>query len=101
MLFHDHRFDKPDSIVFDWNPIFFGMGRERFTYTRSTLQEAILKERERENWMGVCCEPNMVFIICNQFPVRQSLTPRSTILTNCLTAHRNAVQRRHQQHTRS
>jgi len=43
MLFHDHRFDKPDSIVFDWNPIFFGMGRERFTYTRSTLQEAILK----------------------------------------------------------
>ena len=69
MLFNDDSFDKSDSIVFDWNPLFFGMGRERYSYTRSTLQASILKEMERENWMGVCCEPNMVFIICNQFPV--------------------------------
>ncbi|CZR63248.1 uncharacterized protein PAC_13145 [Phialocephala subalpina] len=69
MLFNDDHFDQPESIVFDWNPLFFGMGRERYTYTRSTLQETIIKEMERENWMGVCCEPNMVFIICNQFPL--------------------------------
>lgn len=69
MLFHDYRYDETDSILFDWNPIFYGMGRENYGYTRSSLQEAILKEMERENWMGVCCEPNMIFIICNQFPV--------------------------------
>ena len=68
MLFNDHRFDE-GSIAFDWNSLFFGMGREHFSYTRTTLHDTILKEMERENWMGVCCEPNMTFVICNQFPV--------------------------------
>lgn len=75
MLFHEGRFDKEDSIAFDWNPIFWGMGPERFCYTRKTLQEAILREMERENWLGVCCEPNSIFVVCNQFPVsRRNLT---------------------------
>ena len=69
MLFHDYRYDEKDSILFDWNPLFYGMGRETYSYTRSSLQRAILEEMEREKWMGVCCEPNMVFIVCNQFPV--------------------------------
>ncbi len=68
MLFQDQKYDEKDSILFDWNPVFFGMGRETYSYTRMSLQEAILKEMEREKWMGVCCEPNMIFIQCNQFP---------------------------------
>ena len=72
MLFNDDSFDEPDSIVFDWDPIFFGMGSESFKYNRSTLQECILKQKEEGGWMGVCCEPNMVFIVCNQFPVRRN-----------------------------
>jgi hypothetical protein len=79
MLFNDRRFDYEGSIVFDWNPLFFGMGPERFIYTRSTLQKTIPKEMERENWMGVCCEPNMIFIICNQFPVRMPVVTRSSL----------------------
>ncbi|KAH8886011.1 hypothetical protein GQ53DRAFT_750843 [Thozetella sp. PMI_491] len=69
MLFADNRFDEEDSIVFNWNPLFWGLGPEKFSYTRLSLQQAILKDMERENWMGVCCEPNLVFIICNQFPL--------------------------------
>ncbi|KAF2637715.1 hypothetical protein P280DRAFT_492136 [Massarina eburnea CBS 473.64] len=69
MLFADDRFDKEDSIVFDWNPIFWGMGPEKYSYTRLSLQDAIVQEMERENWLGVCCEPNLVFIVCNQFPL--------------------------------
>jgi hypothetical protein len=69
MLFADDRFDQEDSIVFDWNPMFWGMGPEKFGYTRKSLQQAILDEMERENWIGVCCEPNLVFIVCNQFPL--------------------------------
>ncbi|MCJ1478617.1 hypothetical protein MMC13_007298 [Lambiella insularis] len=65
----EELFDEKDGIVFDWNPLFWGMGPERYSYTRSTLQKAILKEMERENWMGACCEPNMIFIVCNQFPI--------------------------------
>lgn len=87
MLFNDDNFDQPESIVFDWNPLFFGMGRERYTYTRATLQETILKEMERENWMGVCCEPNMVFIICNQFPVSSPVSGNNMLnnVPNMLT----------------
>ncbi|KAJ4360046.1 uncharacterized protein N0V89_000605 [Didymosphaeria variabile] len=69
MLFADDRFDKDDSIVFDWNPMFWGMGPEKFSYTRRSLQQAIVNEMEREKWIGVCCEPNLVFIVCNQFPL--------------------------------
>ncbi|KAJ7238510.1 hypothetical protein B0H12DRAFT_1137398 [Mycena haematopus] len=69
MLFDDDKYDAPDALVFDWNPIFWGMGSERFCYNRTTLQEAVLKEMERENWIGVCCEPNCIFVVCNQFPL--------------------------------
>jgi hypothetical protein len=69
MLFDDHRYNEPDGIVLDWNPLFWGMGPEKFTYTRTSLQDVILKQMEEESWMGVCCEPNMIFIVCNQFPV--------------------------------
>ncbi|KAK1807457.1 hypothetical protein LTR12_018196 [Friedmanniomyces endolithicus] len=63
MLFNDDRFDKPDSLVFNWDPMFFGLGPECFKYDRGKLQKTILKEMEREGWMGACCEPNMVFIL--------------------------------------
>ncbi|KAJ7838778.1 hypothetical protein B0H14DRAFT_3699750 [Mycena olivaceomarginata] len=69
MLIGDDKYDAPDALVFDWNPIFWGMGRETFSYTRMTLQDTILNEMEAENWLGVCCEPNCIFVVCNQFPL--------------------------------
>lgn len=69
MLFDDDKYDAPGALTFHWNPIFWGMGPESFPYSRSTLQDAILAEMERTSWMGVCCEPNSVFIVCNQFPL--------------------------------
>ncbi|KAM0418627.1 hypothetical protein ACHAPT_012430 [Fusarium lateritium] len=68
MLFDDDRYNESDALVFNWSPIFWGMGPERFSYTRQTLQKAILDQMEREKWLGVCCEPNSIFIVCNQFP---------------------------------
>ncbi|KAJ4367052.1 hypothetical protein N0V83_007582 [Neocucurbitaria cava] len=52
MLFDDDEFEKPGSIVFDWNPMFWGV-RERFLYDAGTLQDAILKEMERNGWVGM------------------------------------------------
>ena len=43
MLFADDRYDEEDSIVFDWNPIWWGIGAERYSYNRTKLQETILK----------------------------------------------------------
>ncbi|EKG20437.1 hypothetical protein MPH_02247 [Macrophomina phaseolina MS6] len=69
MLFNDDKYDEPEALTFVWDPIFWGFGPEKFTYSRSSLQQAILAEMERENWKGVCCEPNCIFIVCNQFPI--------------------------------
>lgn len=69
MLFNDDEFEKPESLVFKWDPMFFGFGDEVFTYDNRSLQQAITNEMERCGWVGVCCEPNLVFVVCNQFPV--------------------------------
>lgn len=71
MLFNDDKYDKPEALVFHWNPVFWGMGPETFTYNITSLQDIILKEMESENRLGVCCEPNSIFVVCNQFPVNR------------------------------
>lgn len=73
MLFDDDEFEKPESLTFTWDPLFFGFGPETFHYDNRSLQAAIIREMESNGWVGVCCEPNLVFVVCNQFPV--SLTP--------------------------
>jgi len=74
MLFDDDKYEKEDALIFDWNPVFWGMGPQRFLYNRKSLQDSILAEMEKENWLGVCCEPNAIFVVCNQFPVSRVLT---------------------------
>ena len=69
MLFDDDEFEKPDSIVFDWDPRFWGLGPEKFRYSIPALQQTILSEMEQNGWLGCCCEPNVVFVVCNQFPL--------------------------------
>lgn len=71
MLFDDDEFTQPGSLTFHWNPLFWGMGPETFEYDNRGLQRAIIDEMERNGWVGVCCEPNTVFVACNQFPVRR------------------------------
>ena len=70
MLFDSDEYEKEGSITFNWDPIFFGWGAEKFEYSRNSNQKVILEQLEKNNWVGVCCEPNSVFVVCNQFPVR-------------------------------
>ncbi|KAM0258601.1 hypothetical protein ACHAQJ_003772 [Trichoderma viride] len=69
MLFDDDEFEKPESLSFVWDPVFFGFGPETFSYDNRSLQAVIIREMERNGWVGVCCEPNLVFVVCNQFPM--------------------------------
>ncbi|KAH8693554.1 hypothetical protein BGW36DRAFT_398874 [Talaromyces proteolyticus] len=62
-------FERQGSLTFEWDPLFWGMGKESFAYDNGSLQEAILEEMERNGWIGVCCEPSLVFVACNQFPI--------------------------------
>ncbi|PGH09436.1 hypothetical protein GX51_00541 [Blastomyces parvus] len=69
MLFDDDEFEKPGSLTFNWDPLFWGFGPEKFEYDNASLQKAILKGMDRGGWVGVCCEPNLVFVVCSQFPL--------------------------------
>ncbi|KAK3291430.1 Rft protein-domain-containing protein [Chaetomium fimeti] len=53
MLFDDDEFERPGSLTFEWDPLFWGMGPESFSYDNRSLQGAILKEMERGGWAGV------------------------------------------------
>lgn len=82
MLFDDDKYEEEGALTFLYNPVFYGMGPETFSYTRSTLQDAVMKEMERNGWLGVCCEPNSIFIVCNQFPV--CTNPCSSLVSRLL-----------------
>ena len=72
MLFDDDKFEKPGSLTFEWKPQFWGLGKQTFVYDNRSVQAAILKEMERSRWIGVC-KPNLIFIVCNQFPISRDL----------------------------
>lgn len=68
MLFDDDEFEKEGGLTFRWDPIAWGR-KENFCYDTQSLQKVIFKQMEENDWVGVCCEPNAVFVVCNQFPV--------------------------------
>ena len=95
MLFNSQKYDGNSALIFNWDPVFWGMGDEKYEYDRMSLQNIILHEMERENWLGVCCEPNCIFVACNQFPVNRILIEhkyRADWLTK-FQAHCNTLQR--------
>lgn len=71
MLFDSDRFYEPGSLTFTYNPFSGGLtGKpEVYAYDFHKLSEVIYDQFEASNWLGVPCEPNMVFLICNQFPI--------------------------------
>jgi hypothetical protein len=49
--------------------VFRGLGPEDFPYDHGKLTRTIYKEFERNNFLGCECEPNAIFVYCNQFPM--------------------------------
>lgn len=69
MLYRDGRFDEEGSLTFKFRPVFRGFGPEDFPYDHGRLARAIYSEFERNDFLGCECEPNAVFVYCNQFPL--------------------------------
>ena len=69
MLYRDGRYDEEGSLTFRFRPVFRGMGPEDFPYDHGKLVRAIHAEFERNDFLGCECEPNAVFVYCNQFPL--------------------------------
>ncbi|WP_156397225.1 hypothetical protein [Sphingomonas sp. Root50] len=69
MLFDDHSFEKPGSILFDYRPVARGMGPQRFEYDVHSLAQVLIDQFRINQWRGIECEPNAIFPECNQHPL--------------------------------
>jgi hypothetical protein len=65
-LFADDRYAAPGSLTFRHWSFFWGGEEKRFEYDRDSLSEQIYRQMVDNGYLGVACEPNCVFQICNQ-----------------------------------
>jgi len=65
-LFADDRYAAPGSLTFRHWSFFWGGPEKRFEYDRDSLTEHLYSLMAETGYLGVACEPNCVFQICNQ-----------------------------------
>ena len=69
MLFGDTKYDTAGSLTFRYDPIFYGKGPETYAYDHGALQRRIVEQFAEFHDLGVPCEPNNIFVVCNQYPL--------------------------------
>lgn len=67
-LFDDSKYDSVGSMRFDGFQS-NGFGSATAEYSLSTLNDLIYWQMVESGYMGVACQPNEVFVTCNQFPI--------------------------------
>lgn len=65
-LFADDRYAEPGSLTFRHWSFFWGGEEKSFSYDRDSLNEHLYWQMVENGYVGVACEPNCVFQICNQ-----------------------------------
>ena len=63
MLYNDLKWDKPGSIVFNWDD------NQKFVYDNRSLQEVMFVQMMHNPVPGIECERNAVFPACNTHPM--------------------------------
>ncbi|MFJ7949700.1 hypothetical protein ACIQ6K_39915 [Streptomyces sp. NPDC096354] len=69
MLFDSDQYDRPGAIAFRWDPLFQGLTPEIYEYSLSSLADNLYWQMAEQGWYGIVCEPNCLFLVCNQFPI--------------------------------
>jgi hypothetical protein len=65
-LFNDDRYAKPGALTFQFWSYFWGGQPKRFEYDQNSLNGHIYWQMVESGYLGVACEPNCIFQICNQ-----------------------------------
>lgn len=65
-LFDDHRYAAPGALTFSYWSFFWGGKERRYEYDQNSLNETVYWQMVESGYLGVACEPNCVFQICNQ-----------------------------------
>ncbi|RKE36436.1 hypothetical protein B0G76_2621 [Paraburkholderia sp. BL23I1N1] len=87
VLFDDDRYEKPGGLNLEY-PFPYGGGPLTFEYDLGSLNERIYWQMAETGFLGVSCEPNMTFVVCNQYAIigqRLNDIRRGTNITTDLT----------------
>jgi hypothetical protein len=68
-LFRDERYAVPGALTFSYTPLFWGNGSKTFAYDENSLNNHIYWNMVERGYLGIACEPNCVFQVCNQVPI--------------------------------
>lgn len=68
-LFDDAKYTHEGALTFHLQPLFWGAGGQRFVYDERKLNEHLYWTMVQKGFLGIACEPNCVFQICNQVPI--------------------------------
>lgn len=69
MLYDSGKYEQPGALTFEYNPVGRGMGRETFAYDSLKLAEVLQQQFDANGYEGIECEPNAIFVECNQHPI--------------------------------
>lgn len=65
-LFRDAKYAKPGALTFELKSMFWGGDGKRFEYDERSLNDIIYWQMAQMGFLGVACEPNCIFQVCNQ-----------------------------------
>ncbi|SFM93897.1 hypothetical protein [Variovorax sp. OV329] len=65
-LFDDGRYAAEGALTFRYWSFFWGGTERRFVYDQNSLNQHLYWQMVESGFVGVACEPNCVFQICNQ-----------------------------------
>lgn len=65
-LFDDPKYARKGALSFKLQPLFWGSGDRIFAYDEKSLSQHLYWMMVEKGYLGIACEPNCVFQICNQ-----------------------------------
>jgi Linalool dehydratase/isomerase len=65
-LFRDAKYAQPSALTFELKSMFWGGDGKRFEYDERSLNDLIYWQMAEKGFLGVACEPNCIFQVCNQ-----------------------------------
>ena len=68
-IFDDDRYAQPGALTMELKPLYWGAGGKKFVYDERTLNDHLYWMMVEKGYLGIACEPNCVFQICNQVPI--------------------------------
>src|SRR5271157_3288367 len=69
VLYRTGKYDKPGSISFRFSESTWGPGPQVYKYDVHSMAKLLHDEFQESDYVGIACEPNLIFTACNQLPV--------------------------------